>query len=317
MENAEITAPDSSVSSQEQLLREVFANLRVDGSLYFDSCLHGEWGMTVGASAHVQFHCVASGTCWLATASEQVLLSSGDIALCMRGQSHTLSSQPGLVLATDQEYLHSLKNGVPLFRDGRMNHRLLCGHFALADRDAIPFLLALPDLVVVHQQNESLQWATVLRTLLERPGLAKHSDPVSNRLAEALMIRFLWGYFQQQSQESGNFSAMRDRRVARALMIFHRYCHKPLTVEQVAEAVGMSRSAFSVLFKRLLKLGPMEYLNSWRLYRARQMLKKADSTLMQISLAVGYSSEAALSRAFKRHYNLTPSEYRRSVLIQN
>ncbi|WP_158304961.1 AraC family transcriptional regulator [Hahella chejuensis] len=300
---------------QEPLLRQVLFNLRISGSLYFDSQLHGDWGMAVSASEYIQFHCVAAGVCWLTTATEQVRLSPGDIALCMRGQVHTLSYAPDVALATDQAYLESLRQGAPLFREGPFNNRLLCGHFAIMDRDTVPFLAALPDLLVVRHQSKSVEWANALRGLLEsKKELESNDNPVSNRLAEALMIRFLEGYFQQQSQQGEPVGVIQDRRIARALNIFHRRYHEPLTVEQVAGAVGMSRSAFSVLFKRNLKQGPMEYLNSWRFYQARKILQQSHRPLSQVSLDVGYASEAAFSRAFKRRYDITPGEYRLSAI---
>ncbi|WLQ16316.1 AraC family transcriptional regulator [Hahella aquimaris] len=308
------TGLDVHVSPPEQLLRQVFFNLRVDGSLYFDSHLHGDWGMAIGASAYIQFHCVASGVCWLTSATEQVRLSPGDIALCMRGQVHTLSHAPGVALATDQEYLQSLRQGAPLFREGALNNRLLCGHFAIADRDTVPFLAGLPDLVVVRQQRKSVEWASALRGLMESKKLENDENPVSNRLAEALMIRFLDGYFQQQSEQGELTGVIQDKRIARALSIFHRRYHEPLTVEQVAGSVGMSRSAFSILFKRNLQQGPMAYLNSWRFYQARQILRQSQRTLLQVSLEVGYASEAAFSRAFKRRYDITPGEYRLAAI---
>lgn len=304
--------PDDITDSQ-LLIQQLMMPIRLKSSVYFDSQLHGEWGMDIGKSGFIQFHCVAQGECWLKTACNTVQLNPGDVALCLRGQPHTLSVKPGLATISDQQYLTGLRQGRPLFREGIFSNQLLCGHFEISAAASIPLLSALPDLLVISAPKEGVGWAHTLRQLLLGIEAFGSSTLVYDRFSEAVFLRLILAYYQQSDMSSGILAAFQDRRLARALNIFHQHDTLPtsVTVTSVAEQAGLSRSAFCVLFKKYTGISPGDYLNHQRLNRGRELLLNTRFGITDIADQAGYLSEAAFSRAFKRMFGVSPGEYRR------
>jgi AraC-like DNA-binding protein len=136
------------------------------------------------------------------------------------------------------------------------------------------------------------------------------SEIVANRLAEVLFIQVLRGYIASRpDRNKGWLRAIFDSQVGAALNAIHDSVNTPWTVESLAEAAGMSRSAFAVRFKELLGQTPLEYVTEWRMQKAMQLLQQRDKKLTDVARSVGYESDASFSKAFKRVVGANPGEY--------
>ncbi|HYK51384.1 MAG TPA: AraC family transcriptional regulator [Terriglobales bacterium] len=148
---------------------------------------------------------------------------------------------------------------------------------------------------------------------------ARGSEVVANRLAEVLFIQAIRAHISSgaESCKRGWLRAIFDPQIGAALTTIHNNINSPWTVESLAGAAGMSRSAFAERFKGLLGQTPLEYVTEWRMQKAVQLLQQRDKKLVDVAQSIGYESDAAFSKAFKRIVGLTPGEYRRNSLARH
>ena len=180
-----------------------------------------------------------------------------------------------------------------------------------------PLKRLLPELILVKaDQAQSLALHSTLQLLAsEMAEPAPGSEVMVNRLADILFIQCVRAHIASSSEncKSGWLRAIFDPKIGVALKAMHEKVENPWTVETLAVAAGMSRSAFALRFKELLGETPLEYLTNWRMYKAIGSLQKDDRKLFEIAKSVGYDSDAAFSKAFKRVLGVAPREYRRSA----
>jgi AraC-like DNA-binding protein len=139
---------------------------------------------------------------------------------------------------------------------------------------------------------------------------APGSEVVATRLAEVLFIQVLRAHIASRPERNkGWLRAVFDPQIGTALTAFHDSVGAPWTVESLSDAAGVSRSAFAVRFKELLGQTPLEYVTEWRMQKAMQLLEQRDKKLVDIARSVGYESDAAFSKAFKRVVGASPGEY--------
>jgi AraC-like DNA-binding protein len=178
-----------------------------------------------------------------------------------------------------------------------------------------PITRLLPSLILVKaDQPQTLALRTTVNMLASEmaepmPG----SDLVVNRLADVLFIQCLRAHIASRSEACNNglLRAIFDPQIGVALKSMHEKVDAPWTVETLAAACGMSRSAFAVRFKEMVGETPLEYLTSWRMQNAAALLQKGDRKLIDLARSVGYDSDAAFSKAFKRVLSVTPKHFRR------
>jgi len=141
---------------------------------------------------------------------------------------------------------------------------------------------------------------------------APGSEVVANRLAEALFIQAIRAHIASgaESCQQGWLRAIFDPQIGASLNSIHENVNRGWTVESLAGAAGMSRSAFAARFKELLGQTPLEYVTEWRMQKAMQLLQQNDKKLIEVAQSVGYETDAAFSKAFKRIMGLSPGEYR-------
>jgi AraC-like DNA-binding protein len=174
----------------------------------------------------------------------------------------------------------------------------------------------LPDLIRVDAWDDSEAGAfqTVLRMLArEAEGVQPGGEAVMTRLADVLVIQVLrWWLRGTDMAATGWLAALRDPHVGRALSRMHARPDRDWTLVELARQANMSRSAFAERFTMLVGEPPMHYLAAWRMQQAHSELTRTTDSIASISSRVGYSSEAAFSRAFKRHHGATPGAVRRT-----
>jgi len=300
-------------------LSDILRLIRLRSTVYFRSDFQSPWGMKMDASSVAQFHIVVRGSCYLNFAESEapVLLSTGDIVVFPHGEEHWLADDPANKKIPGQKVLESIKNNLPAFQGDRVSTTLVCGHFEF-DRDLNhPFFEALPQLIHLSSMtNTEVNWIESVTGIIMQEVNSSHpgSDVIVDRLAEVLFIQVLRYYMRQQNVTKGFFAALTDTQINNALKLIHSKPENSWTLENIAKEIGMSRSAFAARFKMLVGDTPLEYITKWRMTKARELLKNPQKPLIVIAEQVGYTSEAAFNRAFKRVFKHNPGYIRRTML---
>lgn len=268
----------------------------------------------------VMFHIVAKGACWVSNDDEEpVWLETGDMIGFPHGHQHLMgagAAGKGIRLSTLLP--PPPWTGLPIVRlgaDGQTT-QMICVYLYCDELLYNPILESLPKHLVLRPHRDAAPWidATlgiiITESLNGRPG----SSGVVARLTELLFIEILRRHIAEVSGEAtGWLAALGDRHVAKALQAFHGKPNYRWTVAELASQVGLSRTALVERFHRLLDVPPMSYLTLWRLQLAAQALQSTNKAVANIAADVGYESEEAFSRAFKRHAGASPSAWRRTV----
>jgi transcriptional regulator GlxA family with amidase domain len=180
-----------------------------------------------------------------------------------------------------------------------------------------PLKRLLPELILIKaDQAQTLALHSTLQLLAsEMAEPAPGSEVMVNRLADILFIQCVRAHIAASSEncKSGWLRAIFNPKIGAALKAMHERVENPWTVETLAAAAGMSRSAFALRFKELLGETPLEYLTNWRMYKATGLLQEEDKKLFEVAKSVGYDSDAAFSKAFKRVLGVAPREFRQSA----
>lgn len=300
--------------AMEDALTAVLRLIRLQSCVYFLQDFKAPWGMEIGGTPFAQFHAVVRGDCLVETGGRRVRIAAGDVILFPRGARHLLSDEAGSAAVPGRAVLEAAHSGRPLFSDGGRATQLICGHFAYAGVARHPLVEQLPDFIhvrgfdLIAPETMGSVLPMLVRELAEpRPG----ADSVIERLAEVLLIQVLRAYLVGNRPGAGFLSALDDPRLSRAIRLVHDAYARRLTLEEMAAAAGMSRSAFAERFKAVVQISPIAYLARWRLEKARELLEFGGLSVAQVAGRVGYESEVAFSRAFKRGYALSPAAYRR------
>jgi len=304
-------------------LGEALHSLRLSGAFYCRSELTAPFGVALPAfPGSLMFHILMAGRCWLEVADEApLLLQPGDLALVPHGRGHRLSSEPDTsavaLFDTDREQVSScyevLREG-----GGGAHTTMMCGVVDFDHPAAGQLMRVLPEVVHVDAWNSSeVAWLQgTLRFMAEE---AKHLRPggetIITRLCDILVIQAIRSWLAEvPAAQSGWLGALQDEQIGRAIAHVHRAPERAWTVATLAEKAAMSRSAFSARFAELVGEAPMRYVTRWRMHVAQTWLQEGELSMADIAHRLGYQSEAAFSRAFKRTMGLSPGAARRSEL---
>ncbi|WP_163867204.1 AraC family transcriptional regulator [Myxococcus eversor] len=301
-------------------LGEALHFLRMSGTFYCRSELTAPWGLALPVmKGSLMFHVVTSGQCWLEVdGAEDQLLQPGTFALVPHGEGHRLSSErggPTRKLEELPEELVSERYSVLRHGGGGAPTTLICGAVRLDHPAAQHLVSLLPSLIRVEPSGSPrMDWlqSTLRFMAAEAKELRPGGETVITRLADVLVVQALREWMAQDSSaHTGWLGALQDAELGRALALIHREPTKPWTVASLAARVAMSRSAFSARFTRQVGEPPMHYLARWRMYVAHTALKEERPGLGELAARMGYQSEAAFSRAFKRFMGVSPGAVRR------
>lgn len=194
--------------------------------------------------------------------------------------------------------------------------RLVCGSFRFERRDAHPLLELLPPLIHLRPaEAPAAEWLeATLRFLAWETREAKPgTETIVSRLTDVVFVQVLRAWIEALPEGRGGWlGALRDRQVGAALALVHRAPERDFTNASLAAAVGMSRSRFAARFSALVGEPPLAYVSRWRLETAAGLLRDGALSLGEVAERVGYDSEAAFSKAFRRRFGSPPGAYRRS-----
>jgi AraC-like DNA-binding protein len=271
-----------------------------------------------GAERIVIFHLITEGECFVEMDSEPpVRLGAGDVVVFPQGHAHRMCSEPGVPPAQGArlEEVLSRRPRKLVFGGGGRKTRLVCGYLACDARLAKMLLSGLPSLLKVGVRGSNAgMWleASVQYALAEARSPRPGGAGVLAKLAEVLFIEVLRLYMNEQSAgRSGWLAAVRDRIVGAALSQMHTRPAHAWTLDALARAIGSSRSVLAERFQHLVGSPPMEYLTQWRMVLAASLLTRSNAPLAQIAEDVGYRTDTAFIRAFRREYGVPPAAWRR------
>jgi AraC-like DNA-binding protein len=322
-------------------LSDVLRVIQLTGAVYLEGSFTAPWCVIGHADAGlcarylppcervVSFHLVTDGACWAMLPhdrSSALRVDAGDVIVVPKGETHVLCSSPELPPEQMGPLLASQVEKAPgdvltfAYGGGGAVTRMVCGFLATQDPSRNPLLSALPRLFKVGMRGSGASWLeSALRFATEQAGAAHAgSSTVLAKLAELVFVEAVRRYVDTMPDDrKGWLAGLRDRLVGRALALMHARPARRWTVEDLAREVGMSRSALAKRFADLLGVPPMQYLAQWRLQLAAQHLRLGDSSLATVAENVGYESEAAFNRAFKREFSVPPATWRRNAAAKD
>jgi AraC-like DNA-binding protein len=286
-----------------------------------------------GVGHMMEFHAVASGSCWAAIVGEEpVQLHQGDIVIFPQGDPHVMSSAPGLrgefvdmglyyspkppQLPYELKLTESARHTTRLDGGGCDQSTLVCGFLGCDAKPFNPLLASMPRVLrMPGLLSEPNSWVGhLLRAVVEesnqkRPG----GEAVLERMSEMLFVEVLRRYADGlPPDQTGWLAGLRDAAVGRALALMHSRPAEAWTLERLGEAAALSRSVLHERFVHFIGQPPMQYLAQWRMQLASTWLRETDSKVVDIALDVGYESEAAFARAFRRAVGESPGAWRRA-----
>jgi AraC-like DNA-binding protein len=308
-------------------------SVRMTGAIFVDAICSAPWGFAVpampriapvlapGTECVVGYHLVSEGRAVFGLeGSNDIPVVAGDIVIIPHGDPHTVTNgAPVELVDSGAGVTRWLAGDVSPVRCGGGGEvtRFVCGYFGCERHAARLFLAGLPSIIKVDVRGYAQgQWLeSSIRHLLGeatsgRPGCTA----LLSKMAEALFIEALRRHMEQLPPEANGWLAgARDQVVGAALALLHRQpCHR-WTVAELAERVGASRSLLARRFVQFLGEPPLAYLARWRLQLAARLLQTTQKTILHVAIDVGYESEAAFNRAFKREFGLPPAQYRRKL----
>ena len=297
-------------------LSDIFVGMRVQDAVYARLNLTAPFGVSIEGYNHAHLGVVARGNCWLSVdaVSEPIPLTGGDCWLLARGDAHTLCDSPNTPAQPYAQVRRNKVNNQLNYGGGGSPTTIITGNFIL-DRETSKWITdLLPPLILFRVEGAktgALQ--TTMRLLAaELEAQDMGSGVVVSRLADIIFVQAIRVYTtSEECSKPGWLRALADRHIALTLHSIHENIQKPWTVATLAAAAGMSRSAFAARFKEVVGEAPLEYLTRWRMRKASQLLKGRGHKLAEVASLVGYDSEGAFNKAFKRALGVPPGVYRR------
>jgi AraC-like DNA-binding protein len=301
-------------------LGEALHLLRMSGIFYCRSEFTTPFALALPPfKACMMFHVVTSGQCWLEVeGAPSCLLRPGDLALVPHGEGHRLVSEAGVPAAelfSVSRELVSDRYEILRLGGGGASTTVVCGVVRFDHPAAHQLVRLLPRLISVDAwSSPEMEWiqSTLRFMAAEARELRLGGETVITRLADILVIQAIRSWIARDpAAQTGWLGALRDKQIGRAIALVHRDPGRTWTVASLATTVGMSRSAFAARFTELVGEPAMRYVARWKMHAAMMWLKDDNASLGELASRLGYESEAAFSRAFKRVVGIPPGAVRR------
>jgi AraC-like DNA-binding protein len=323
----------------QDTLSDVLRSVRLRGAVFFYISGHSDWAAEApsakeiapllmrGVEHVIEYHAVAQGSCWAGIPDgPAVQLFAGDVVMFPHGDANVVSSAPGMRGIRDLGFYSSAADQGPLrlaFNGRNVMHSeasesdadatIVCGFLGCDLQPFNPLIAALPRLLHLRATEDDAWIArftqqAVAESHAQRPG----GEAMLARMSEMMFVDAVRRYADQlPPQSAGWLAGLRDRFVGRTLALMHEQPAQDWTIDELGRRAGLSRSALHERFVQLLGVPPMQYLAQWRMQAAARLLLETRATVAAIALDVGYESEAAFARAFKRMVGKPPAAWRR------
>ncbi len=318
-------------------LSDVLSTINLSGVIFLRANMGGKYGISMPpptishpdikphSPEHrlVMFHIVRKGTGYVQVEGyEAAQLDEGDLIIIFDDLFHSVVDTPGRECIDSSEVVpQRTELAAPpaaTIGDGEPSMFLVCGMLQFVSRGFNPALSSLPPyLLIKRDEGPSSEWlqANLTHIIREAESGRPGGAALLSRLTELLFVETLRSYLDRLPEgERGWYAGLRDPIVGKALELMHSAPQRDWTVQELARAVGASRSAFSARFTQLLDMAPMTYLTRWRIRVAMKLLEDQGHTIAQIAGLVGYETEPSFHRAFKRETGVPPAAFRRRAL---
>lgn len=324
-----IERPEIGVTTMADPLSSLLRSIHLTGGLFLDVRLKAPWAIVSEVTAEdccallarptniISYHVALDGRFELSIAGEPPLsIEAGEIVLLPRNDTHVLASGPGLVPVEGTSLIQPSPDGglarVENGGNGEPTH-MVCG-FLGSDGAPSPLLSSLPRALKVDVRTAaSRDWieASVRFAATELAEGRLASSNVMARLSEVLLVEAVRHYAEGRDDlDAGWLGGLADAQIGRALAMIHEDIRAPWSAEGLARCVALSRSAFVERFTSLVGVPPIRYLTALRMEAAKHQLRDGSASIAQVAHAIGYESEEAFSRAFKRECGLAPTPWR-------
>ena len=320
------------MSARADVLSDVLRAVRLTGAVFFDFELSSPWvaeapavsdiaaSVMPGAQRVIEYHLIARGGCWAhAVGDEPIRLGEGDLVVFPQGDPHVLSSAPGMRAVPDPAMFVRRSAPLPLVYEmgggGPDRARVVCCFLGCDERPYNPLLSALPRMIHLSARGPRAAsgWlATLVNIAVTESGAGRPGgENVLARLSELMFVEMIRQHLESlPPAQTGWLAGLRDPVTGQALAAMHAAPAADWTVERLARVAGVSRSVFAERFTEMVGQPPMQYLALWRSQLASRLLADGGS-VAAVAAAVGYDSEAAFSRAFKKLVGQAPAAWRR------
>jgi AraC-like DNA-binding protein len=322
-------------------LSDVLRSMRLRGAVFYDLSFGTDWAAEAppareiaaavipGAEHVMEYHVITRGSGWAAIVGEPpVRLETGDIVMFPQGDAHVISSAPGIrPLRMSADWVYSTRNEpkpIPVVfhtpheftqrpAAPELPTQVACGFLGCDLRPFNPLIATLPRMLHLPAAGDGVWISQVMQQAVNasrdnRPG----GQAMLERISEMMFADAIRRYVDTLPAEgTGWLAGLRDRSVGRALALIHGQPARAWTVEELAAEAALSRSAFFERFVQVIGQPPMQYLTQWRMQVASNLLRNSQAPIVSIALEVGYESEAAFTRAFKRLAGVPPGAWRR------
>ena len=312
------------------VLSEVLKVVRLDGAVFYNAEFSSPWSvrsppsralasyLAPGAGHVIIYHLLTEGRGYARLEDgERMPLEAGDIVIFPHGDAHIMDNGARVkTVDLGKELERIVSQGLKIARMGGGGEltKYVCGFMTCEPRLAQVLLGGLPRLFKVNIRNDAAgRWLenSIRFSAAEADASRAGSEAVLAKLSEALFVETLRRYIVLlPEQQTGWLAGARDPEVGKALAMMHRYPARPWTIADLAREAGTSRSVLAERFRHYLGEPPMAYLTRWRLQLGAQMLSSGSYSVAQIAAEVGYESEPAFNRAFKREFKLPPARFR-------
>lgn len=312
------------------VLSDVLSAVRLQGALFFNAEFTAPWCLSSSGAEGIapylpsknvhliMFHFLTEGRAYASLpGGERVQLEAGDIVILPHGERHLIGNGlPQRPVDSMKTFAKNVAEGLKTvhFGGGGEVTRFVCGYMACDPQLCEMMMLGLPHIFkVAVATDESGRWIenSIRFSVGESAGTGAGSSLVVGKLSEVLFVETLRRYIATiPAEQTGWFAGLRDPSLARALAELHREPAKDWTVEALSRRVGLSRTRLVERFRHYLKTSPIAYLTSWRMRLSAEALRSTQKTVAEVAYEVGYLSEAAFNRAFKRAFNTPPAQFR-------
>ncbi|MBI3474759.1 MAG: AraC family transcriptional regulator [Acidobacteria bacterium] len=312
------------------VLSEVLKVVKLQGALFYNGEFSAPWSVRAasshalanyfvpGAQHVIIYHLLTEGRAFIQLDNgERVALNAGDLVMVPHGDPHIMENGPPTKTVDDSHQLSEvLSQGLKVWRAGGGGEvtKFVCGYMACEPQLSQVFLSGLPPLFKISIRNDaSGRWLedSIRFSVNEADAARAGGEAVLAKLSEVLFVETLRAYIAHlPAEQTGWLAGARDPEVGKTLALMHRHPSRPWTIATLAREVGISRSVLAERFRHYLGDTPMSYLTRWRLQLGAQMLASTSHSVVQIAAEVGYESEAAFNRAFKREFEIPPARFR-------
>lgn len=283
-------------------LNQLLSKLKIEAAVYHNGQYCGVWAVDTSGQDKMTFHVVSKGKCYLGVDGQSLTLNTGDAIFFPTDAQHRVSNQADGDFPVNQEIALPMTEVLDEESTG-----LVCGYFGHDHPLFEKLLKQLPNFILVRGDQDDAS-ANIIRMMLEESRTSdQNTNLLLNRLSDCLFYILLRDHLDT---DGGLFSALAHPNLSKSLELIHASTESRLSLDDLADTAGMSRSAFASVFKDVVGQSPMEYLTQWRMTQAYRWLADDGISTLAAALQCGYESESSFAKAFKRAIGVGPGQVR-------